>query len=274
MHNDIKILNEASEFIKNKIENRKPKIGIVLGSGLGMFAEKLENKLVISYNDIPHFHQTTVVGHKGNLIIGEINGVEIAAFQGRFHAYEGHDQATVVLPVRILSQIGVETLILTNASGGINSNYKPGDLVALTDHINMTGKSPLTGPNHEELGPRFPDMSDTYKVELTKILEDCAQEMGITLHKGVYAGVMGPAYETPAEIRMLKTIGSDMVGMSTVPEAIAANHAGLKVCAVSCITNYAAGISEEKLSHDDVKDVANMAMEKFTKLLQAAVCKF
>ncbi len=266
-------LAQTSDFIKEKLEGRKPSIGIILGSGLGVFADELNNKIEIPYDEIPNFHKPTVVGHKGRLVIGDIDGVELAVFQGRFHRYEGHPFEDVVLPVRVLSQIGVETVVLTNASGGINSQYKPGDLVYISDHINLTGDNPLIGPNPEELGVRFPDLSEAYDQGLSKHLIESAKELDFDLHPGVYAGVLGPSYETPAEIRMLKIIGADMVGMSTVPESIAANHAGLKVCGISCITNYAAGISQEKLSHDDVKHVANMAMEKFTKLLKLAVVK-
>ncbi len=266
-------VEETANFIKEKLNGRSPKIGIVLGSGLGIFADKVEGKLEIPYNEIPNFHQTTVKGHKGRLVIGKVSGIEVAVFQGRFHKYEGHPIDDVVLPVRVLSQLGVDKLILTNASGGISSNYQPGELVYITDHINLTGMSPLIGANDERFGVRFPDMSEAYSSELNNLLIESAKEMDITIKPGVYAGVLGPSYETPAEIRMLKVIGADMVGMSTVPESIAANHAGLKVCGISCITNLAAGISKEKLNHDDVKDVANMVMEKFTKLLEKAVEK-
>lgn len=266
-------IQETSNFIKGKLEGKSPRIGVVLGSGLGMFADKIENKLEIPYTDIPNFHNTTVVGHKGRLVIGTINGVEIAAFQGRFHAYEGHDFEDVVLPVRVLSQIGVKSVILTNAAGGINPDYSPGELVCITDHLNLTGNSPLKGPNEERLGVRFPDMSEAYDRELNSLLHESAKEVSIDLKNGVYAGLLGPAYETPAEINMLKIIGADLVGMSTVPETIAGNHAGLRVCGISCVTNLAAGISKEKLSHDDVKEVANMVMDKFTRLLETAVAK-
>jgi purine-nucleoside phosphorylase len=269
----MKKINQTTDYIKSKLDGRKPKIGIILGSGLGLFADELSHKLEIPYEEIPNFHKPTVAGHKGRLVIGNIDGVELAVFQGRFHRYEGHDLEDVVLPVRVLSMIGVKDLILTNASGGINSKYKPGDLVYLTDHLNLTGSSPLIGENKEELGVRFPDLSEAYNKILSQSLIQSAKELNIDLKPGVYAGVLGPAYETPAEINMLKILGADMVGMSTVPESIAANHAGLNVCGISCITNYAAGISEEKLSHDDVKSVANMAMEKFTMLLKTAVLK-
>lgn len=266
-------IEEAANYIKEKMGDRRPTVGLVLGSGLGVFADQVENKIEIPYSEIPNFHTPKVIGHKGRLVIGTVNGVEVAVYQGRYHAYEGHSLEDVVLPVRVLKFIGANKVILTNAAGGINENYLPGSLVYIEDHLNLTGRNPLLGMNEDKLGPRFPDMTEAYNIELNKILTQSAIELGFDLHGGVYAGLMGPTYETPAEIRMLKTIGADMVGMSTVPEAIAANHAGLKVCGISCITNLAAGISKEKLNHDDVKDVANLAMERFTKLLSKAVGK-
>jgi len=258
---------EAQAYIEKKTEGFKPEVGVVLGSGLGEFAERVENKIEIPYEDIPHFHKTSVVGHKGRLVLGEVSGTKVAVFQGRFHSYEGHSQENVVLPVRTLAMMGAKKLILTNAAGGINSQFTPGDLVSISDHINLTGNNPLIGPNDEEYGLRFPDMSDAYNTELSKILIETAKESGFELKEGIYAAMSGPSYETPAEIRMLRTIGADMIGMSTVPECIAANHAGLTVCGISCITNLAAGISKEKLSHDEVKEVANLAMNKFSNLL-------
>lgn len=266
-------IKETTDFIKQKIEDKTPKIGIVLGSGLGEFAENISNKIEIPYEEIPNFHKTTVVGHTGRLVIGDIEGTEVAVFQGRYHFYEGHDISNVVLPVRVLASLGVEKLILTNASGGINSEYIPSDLVCITDHINLTGTNPLIGPNMEDFGVRFPDMSEAYNKELNSLLYETAKELDINLKSGIYAGVLGPSYETPAEINMLKAIGADMVGMSTVPESIAANHAGLQVCGISCITNLAAGISKEKLNHDDVKDVANKVIKSFTELIRASVVK-
>lgn len=266
-------IQTTCEYIQSKAPSAAPKIGIVLGSGLGEFAEHVDEKTVIKYDEIPNFHQTTVKGHSGQLILGKINGVEVAVMQGRYHYYEGHDLETVVFPTRVLAKLGTKQLILTNASGGINSAYVPSDLVCITDHINLTGNNPLIGKNHDDLGVRFPDMSETYAIELNEILHQAATELNIDLKSGVYAGVLGPSYETPAEIKMMGIMGADMVGMSTVPEAIAANHAGLQVCGISCITNLAAGISKEKLSHDDVKDVANKVIENFTQLLKLAVEK-
>jgi len=261
---------EASQYILSKI-SKKPKIGIVLGSGLGIYIDQIENKLVIPYQEIPHFKRTSVEGHSGALIIGEVRGVTVAALQGRLHAYEGYAMEEIVLPVRTLAAIGIDYLFLTNASGGINSDFHPGDLVAISDHINLSGRNPLVGPNIAELGPRFPDMGNAYDAELRTLLHQVGNTHKVNLKDGVYCSVLGPTYETPAEIRMLRTIGADMVGMSTVPEVIAANHLGLKVAGVACITNYAAGIKKEKLDHADVKKVAEKAMIGFATVLTETI---
>ena len=261
---------ESAQYIQSKIKN-KPKIGIVLGSGLGIYVDQIQNKIVIPYQDIPHFKRTSVEGHQGCLIVGEVHGVTVAALQGRLHAYEGYAMEEIVLPVRVLASLGIEYLFLTNASGGINNDYHPGDLVAIVDHINLSGRNPLQGPNIAELGPRFPDMTEPYDMELVKLLQSVAGHHHVSLRSGVYCSVLGPSYETPAEIRMLRTIGADMVGMSTVPEVIAANHLGLKVAGVACITNYAAGIKQEKLSHADVKKVAEKAMVGFATILTETI---
>jgi purine-nucleoside phosphorylase len=261
---------EASQYIQSKIPN-KPKIGIVLGSGLGIYVDQIQNKIIIPYNDIPHFKRTSVEGHEGRLIVGEVHGVTVAALQGRLHAYEGHPMEEIVHPVRTLAALGIEVLFLTNASGGINENFHPGDLVAIEDHINLSGRNALLGPNIAELGPRFPDMSNAYDEELRELMQKVAQLNHVNMKSGVYCSVLGPTYETPAEIRMLRILGSDMVGMSTVPEVIAANHLGLKVAGVACITNYAAGIKKEKLSHADVKKVAEKAMVGFATILTETI---
>ncbi len=261
---------EASKFIQSKI-SVKPKIGIILGSGLGIYADHIQNKTIIPYQDIPHFKQTSVVGHEGRLIAGDVNGVPVVALQGRFHPYEGHDMEEIVLPTRVLASLGIEMLFLTNASGGINLNFHPGNLVAITDHINLSGKNPLVGPNLNDLGPRFPDMTHAYDKELIKIFQKVAEHNQVEIKTGVYCSVLGPSYETPAEIRFLRIIGADMVGMSTVPEVIAASHLGLKVAGIACITNYAAGIMQEKLSHDDVKLVAEKAMLGFATILTETI---
>lgn len=261
---------EASQFILSKI-SKKPKVGIVLGSGLGIYIDQIQNKMIIPYQDIPHFKRTSVEGHSGALIIGEVNGVTVAALQGRLHAYEGYAMEDIVLPVRTLAAIGIEYLFLTNASGGINADFHPGDLVAISDHINLSGRNPLVGPNIAELGPRFPDMGNAYDAEVRELLHSVAQRHHVDIKSGVYCSVLGPTYETPAEIRMLRTIGADLVGMSTVPEVIAANHLGLKVAGVACITNYAAGIKQEKLNHADVKKVAEKAMVGFATILTETI---
>lgn len=266
-------IDQAVEFIKKQYNGSIPKTAIVLGSGLGSLVDELQNKKAIPYTTIPNFPQTTVEGHQGNLVFGELAQVSVALMQGRFHVYEGWDVTDVVLPIRVLAKLGVKNIIVTNASGGIHSSYKPGDLAVITDHINMSGKNPLAGENDNSIGPRFPDMSHAYSPLLLETIESEAKKINVDLQRGVYAWVLGPSYETPAEIRMLRILGADMVGMSTVPEVIAAVHAGLHVAGISCITNYAAGLVEQKLNHDDVKDVAQLAHEKFTKLLIGSVAR-
>jgi purine-nucleoside phosphorylase len=261
---------EASQFIQSKIKN-KPKIGIVLGSGLGIYVDQIQNKTIIPYEEIPHFKRTSVEGHSGALIYGDVHGVPVVALQGRFHPYEGYAMEEIVLPVRTIAALGIEFLFLTNASGGINADFHPGDLVTISDHINLSGRNPLVGPNIAELGPRFPDMGNAYDKELRELLHKVAKNHHVDLKSGVYCSVLGPTYETPAEIRMLRILGADLVGMSTVPEVIAANHLGLKVAGVACVTNYAAGIKEEKLSHADVKKVAEKAMVGFATVLTETI---
>lgn len=261
---------EASNFIQSKFKT-KPRIGIVLGSGLGIYVDQIQNKTIIPYQEIPHFKRTSVEGHQGCLILGEVQGVPVAALQGRLHAYEGYAMEEIVHPVRVLAALGIEILFLTNASGGINVNFHPGDLVTIEDHINLSGRNPLQGPNIAELGPRFPDMSQAYDPELIQLIHRVAKNHQVNIRSGVYCSVLGPSYETPAEIRMLRTIGADMVGMSTVPEVIAAAHLGLRVAGVACITNYAAGIKKEKLSHADVKIVAEKAMVGFATILTETI---
>lgn len=265
-------LKEATEYISSRNSNI-PKVGLILGSGLGKFIDSVKNPTIISYSDIPHFHTTSVEGHDGRLVLGEVEGVSVAVLQGRLHAYEGHAMEDIVFPVRVLATLGIESLILTNAAGGVNEKYRPGNLVLIEDHINLMGNNPLIGPNISELGPRFPDMTHAYDPELRSLLQATAKELGSSLHSGVYCSVLGPTYETPAEIRMIRTLGGDMVGMSTVPEAIAANHLGLKVAGISCITNMAAGMVNQKLSHDDVKAQALKVLEEFSGLLTASIKK-
>ena len=263
-------INVAADFICSKTSLR-PKIGLVLGSGLGSLTETIENPVTIPYNQIPHFRQTSVEGHQGHLLIGKIEGVPVAVMQGRIHFFEGATWAEVIFPTRVLGKLGITTLILTNAAGGVNTKYRPGDLVLIDDHINMMGDNPLIGANINEFGPRFPDMTYAYDPELKKVILKTALKLKKKMKKGVYAAVRGPSYEAPAEIRMLRKIGADLIGMSTVPEAIAANHMGLKVAGISCVTNMAAGILKQKLSHDEVKLEANKVMAYFSKLLRLSI---
>lgn len=259
-------LSESAQYIQTKMKYT-PKVGIVLGSGLGVFVEEVTDKVEILYKDIPHFYQTTVEGHAGRLILGKVGNVDVAILQGRLHAYEGLPMQEVVHPVRVLGSLGIETLILTNAAGGVNLSFSPGDLVCISDHINLMMRNPLVGPNLSEWGPRFPDMSQAYHSELRRLLFSSAKELKIDLKEGVYCGVLGPTYETPAEVRMIRAIGGDMVGMSTVPESIAANHFGIKVVGISCITNMAAGILDELLKHEDIKEQAQKVKGQFNSLL-------
>ncbi|MDA8793623.1 purine-nucleoside phosphorylase, partial [Bacteriovoracaceae bacterium] len=260
---------EATDFLKKEIlqNSSNVKNAIILGSGLGFFADHFEDKKSVSYEEIPHFHVPKVEGHKGNLVLGKVNGIEVMAMQGRYHFYEGHSPLDIALPIRVFKQLGIENLIVTNAAGGINEQYTPGDLVYIKDHLNLTGSNPLLGPNFSEFGVRFPDMTNAYNKELISCIELAASKLKMNIRGGIYAGLTGPCYETPAEIRMLKTIGSDLVGMSTVMEIIAGNHAGLKCAGISCVTNLAAGISKQKLNHDEVKETADRSRDKFVALL-------
>jgi purine-nucleoside phosphorylase len=261
---------ETKSYLEKKI-SQKPKVAIVLGSGLGDFVDLINDAISIPYSEIPHFGQTSVEGHSGQLVFGTIGSLPVVAMQGRLHAYEGHSLEDVVFPLRALTLLGIKKVILTNASGGISSNYRAGDIVMITDHINLTGKNPLVGPNDPALGARFPDMGDTYARSLRKIFSEAAKAVSVDLKEGIYAGVMGPTYETPAEVRMLRTLGADLVGMSTVPEAIACHHMGVKVAGLACITNLAAGLTNEELRHEDIKDVAQKARAAFTNLLLKAL---
>lgn len=258
---------KATEYIKNKMNGNEPKLAIILGSGLGGLAEKIENKIVIKYKDIPDFPISTVAGHAGELIIGNIDNTSIIAMNGRFHFYEGYDITETTFPIRVFALLGIKTIILTNAAGGVNLNYNPGDLMIINDHINFSGVSPLRGKNLEEFGTRFPDMSNLYDKDLREKLKEIAKNKNIDIQEGVYAYLQGPNYETPAEIRALRTLGADAVGMSTVPEAITARHSGIKVIGVSCITNMAAGILDKPLNHEEVKETADKVKTKFSELI-------
>lgn len=250
---------------------KAPEIAIILGSGLGAFVEHIKNPVVIPYSEIPHFERTSVEGHQGQIVHGEIEGVTVAVLQGRWHAYEGYSMNSVVIPTRALAALGAHTLFLTNAAGGVNLRFKAGELMLIEDHINLMGDNPLTGKDSVLFGPRFPDMSETYNHKCVAILEKKAKELSIQLQKGVYIGLRGPTYETPAEVRMLRTLGGDAVGMSTVPEAIAARHLGMRVCGISVITNMAAGIEQKTLDHAEVQEAANKVMHSLASLITASL---
>lgn len=255
-------VTEASQFIQGKLTN-EPTVGLILGSGLGVLADEIENPTTIAYTEIPHFPESTVSGHKGQLVVGELEGRQVIAMQGRFHYYEGYDMKQVTFPVRVMKALGVETLFVTNAAGGINESFQPGNLMIITDHINNMGDSPLIGTNDEELGPRFPDMSEAYDRNLISHAKQSAERLSLKVQEGVYVGNTGPAYETGAEIRMLRTLGGDAVGMSTVPEVMVANHAGIRVLGISCISNMAAGILDQPLTHDEVIETTAQVREDF-----------
>jgi purine-nucleoside phosphorylase len=260
-------LKETVPYIAGKLGKIEPTVGLILGSGLGMMAEQIEDSVIIPYGEIPHFPVSTVAGHAGQLVAGYLGGRPVVAMQGRFHYYEGYSMSQVTYPVRVMKMLGVDKLIVTNAAGGVNTNFEAGDLMVITDHINLMGTNPLTGENISELGPRFPDMSEAYGKELRKLAFSVAMKKQIVLQEGVYAAVMGPSYETPAEIRYLRVIGADAVGMSTAPEVIVANHCGMKVLGISCITNMAAGVLEVKLSHEEVMETADRVKDQFIGLI-------
>lgn len=247
------------------------KVGIVLGSGLGAFAETLEDRFETSYSEIAGWPPSTAAGHAGKLVTGRIGATEVIVLSGRAHLYEGYTAAEVIFGIRELGRRGVRSLVLTNAAGAINLNFHPGDLVLISDHINLLGVNPLTGLNDESLGPRFPDMSEAYSREYREIAKQEGEKLGLALQQGVYAAMHGPSYETPAEIRFLRTIGADLVGMSTVPEAISAAHLGMKVLAISCVANMAAGILPQKLVHQEVLETSARVQGTLTKLLTAVV---
>ncbi len=265
-------LKQASDRLAREID-KIPQVGILVGSGLGSFIDRIENPIIIPYNEIPHFPAAEVEGQMGKMVLGSIEGVPIAALHGRLHCYDGHPMNEVVFPIRTLAALGIDSIILTSAVGAINLDLAPGDLVAITDHINMMGTNPLVGREIRELGPKFPNMQQAYSPQLLQLLEEAAREQQIELKKGVYVGVLGPTYETPAEIRMLRALGGDMVGMSTIPESIAANHLGVKVMGISCVTNMAAGITRASDSGEEKKARALQAMDLFGNLLTQTVKK-
>ncbi len=265
-------IQQSKEYILNRILDQ-PQIGLILGSGLGVLAEEIESPIVIPFHEIPHFPTSTVEGHKGQLVIGKLEGKAVVAMQGRFHFYEGYSLAAVTFPVRVMASIGVKTLLVTNAAGGVNTDFEPGDLMIIKDHLNLTSQNPLIGPNDAQLGARFPDMSEAYSKDLIQVVQTVAAKQAIALREGIYAGLTGPSYETPAEIRMLRILGADAVGMSTVPEVIVARHNGLQVLGISCISNMAAGILPQPLTHDEVMETAEKVKDKFLQLMRGIIAK-
>ena len=265
-------LQETVAYVRQRT-TLQPTVGIILGSGLGRLVEQITDPVTIDYHDVPHFPKTTVAGHAGRLVIGLIGQTVVMAMQGRFHYYEGHDMRTVAYPTAFMKSFGVQTLVVSNAAGGINRGFAPGDLMLITDHINLFANNPLIGLNDERLGPRFPDMTEAYSPRLMALAEQAAQGLGFEFRHGVYAGVSGPAFETAAEIRYLERGGADAVGMSTVPEVIAARYLGLDVLGISCITNMATGIAKVKHAHEDVMRIANEASERFCNVVAATVRK-
>ncbi|MBQ4123003.1 purine-nucleoside phosphorylase [bacterium] len=265
-------MEQTVNYIQEKIKEFKPQIGVILGSGLGDFADDFES-IIIPYNDIPGFENSNVKGHKGQLVFAEVNGKRLVMMQGRYHFYEGHSMKTVTFPVKVMRKLGVETLIVTNAAGAVDGSFIPGELMFITDHINFMGTNPLIGMNDDSLGTRFPDMSEVYSKDLIEIAEETAEELNVEYQKGVYLSTTGPSYESPSEIKMFRMLGADAVGMSTVPEAIVARWSGMKVLGISCITNYAAGISDSPLNHQEVIDTANRVKENFKKLLAELIKK-
>ena len=259
-------IDNAVSYIRSRTD-AEPEFGMILGSGLGDFADTLENRLVIPFSEIPDFPAATVPGHVGAFVFGTKHGKRIVCLQGRIHYYEGHPMSLLSMPVRMMAKLGVKLLVLTNAAGGVNKDYRPGDLMLITDHINFSGGNPLIGPHEPEFGPRFPDVSDLYSSALRLKVKLAAVEAGIGLRQGVYMMFSGPSYETPAEVRMARILGADAVGMSTAPEAIVAAQCGIKCLGISCITNLAAGVSPNKLSHQEVMETAAMVHDKFHSLL-------
>jgi purine-nucleoside phosphorylase len=270
MTDDFNRAQSAARFLLSQTSLR-PKVGLVLGSGLGGFADELSNPCRISYTNIPFFPRSTAVGHAGQMVIGSAAGIPVAVMQGRVHLYEGYSAHEVALPIRVFAEMEVASVILTNAAGGINLEYKQGALVVLTDHINLQGHNPLVGPNDDRFGPRFPDMTQAYCKSYREMALQAAKKMNKTLYQGVYAALLGPNYETPAEIRYLRAIGADLVGMSTVLEVIAARHLGLKVLAISCVTNMAAGILDQVISHEEVLETGERVKGDFVALLKAVL---
>lgn len=267
----MEMFGESKEYIESKLGGRKPQIGLILGSGLGDMADAIEDPVVIDYHDIPHFPVSTVPGHKGRLVIGALEGKTVLCMQGRFHYYEGYSMEQVVYPVRTMKMLGIENLFLTNAAGCVNENWRPGDLMLITDHIKLIADSPLRGRNPDELGPRFFDMTQAYDKSLITVAEKAAIKKGIAVRKGVYMLFTGPAFETAAEVRFARIAGADAVGMSTVPEAIAASHMKMHTIGISCLTNMAAGILDQPLNHEEVLETGERVKKTFSALVREIV---
>ena len=260
------MIEETLDYINEYTDNFEPEIGIVLGSGLGDLADKYCD-IAIPYSNIPHFAKSTVQGHKGQLVFADINGRKVVMMQGRNHFYEGHSMSDVTYPIKVMKKLGVKTLILTNAAGAVNKSFRPADLMVITDHINFMGTNPLIGRNDENFGVRFPDISEVYSKNLIKIVDAAGRLLKLDLKHGVYMATTGPSYETPAEIKMARFMGADAIGMSTVPEAIVANYCGIEVIGISCISNYATGVSTKKLSHEEVIETTDKVKSKFKELV-------
>ena len=265
-------LEETVTCVK-RLTDLRPAVGVILGSGLGQLVDRMTDAVAIDYRDLPHFPAPTVAGHAGRLVIGRIEGVPVMAMQGRFHYYEGHDMRTIAFPTAFMQRFGARTLIVSNSAGGINRDFTPGDLMLITDHLNLVGTNPLIGLNDERLGPRFPDMTEPYSLRLIALAEAAAAELGTSLRHGVYAGLSGPCYETAAEIRYLERIGADAVGMSTVPEVIVARYLGMEILGISCVTNMATGIAKVKHAHEEVVRIANEASARFCAVVAATIGK-
>ncbi|WP_026894083.1 purine-nucleoside phosphorylase [Clostridiisalibacter paucivorans] len=268
----LKKIMESKEYLEKRFK-KSPEIAMILGSGLGVLADEIKDKIIIKYEDIPNFPKSTVKGHKGQLVFGELMGKKVIAMQGRFHYYEGYDMKQVVFPVRVMNMLGAKKLLVTNAAGGVNKNFKPGDLMIIEDHINFAFNNPLIGKNHNDLGPRFPDMSHAYSADFIDIALETAKEIELQIKKGTYMFLTGPTYETPAEVKVASYLGADAVGMSTVPEVISAVHMKMKVLGISCITNMAAGILDKPLDHKEVIETSERIKDQFIMLTKNIIKK-
>jgi len=264
------LIQKSADYIKEKF-SKTPTVGLILGSGLGVLADEIEEAVQIPYEEIPEFPVSTVEGHAGQLVLGTINDVTVVAMQGRFHYYEGYSLEKVTFPVRVMKALGVETVIVTNAAGGVNESFNPGDLMIISDHINNLGDNPLIGKNDGDLGVRFPDMSEAYSKNLRELAKKTAAKLDIAVQEGVYVANSGPCYETPAEIRFLRAVGADAVGMSTVPEVIVARHSSMNVLGISCISNMAAGILDQPLNHEEVMETTEKVKTQFLSLVKAII---